>query len=246
MSQARRSVWPSSGRPIFLMRNYWTRSRGLRVLGRPVVSKREFNLYGAVNADAIRVRFGSWKRAVMKAGFYLSRSGRRYTDEECFENLLAVWTHHGRAPLCREMRQLPSAVGPKAYIKRWGSWNKALSAFVERVEADYPQEKKPVTPEPLAKRLPSPGVGQVPDCDRHEIKLGLRYHIMVRDRFRCVLCGRSPATDLTCHLVVDHIRPFSRGGKTIPSNLRCTCKECNLGKSDSIAEGSAKPQNDRP
>jgi hypothetical protein len=220
--------------------------RVANLLGSPTVTVREFNLYGAVNVGSIRIRFGSWKQAIVMAGLYLGRSGRRYTDEECFENLLAVWAHYGRAPLCREMGQLPSVVGPKAYIRRWGTWNKALHAFVERAESDDPQEKEPGTEALLAEKVPRQRADNVPDCDKHDIKLGLRYHIMVRDRFRCVLCGRSPATDLSCRLVVDHIEPFSRGGKTIPSNLRCTCQECNLGKSDSIAEGPAGQQNDRP
>ncbi len=34
------------------------------------------------------------------------------------------------------MGQPPSKVGSKAYMIRFGSWNKALAAFVERVNAD--------------------------------------------------------------------------------------------------------------
>ena len=58
----------------------------------------------------------------------------------------------------------------------------------------------------------------------------LRYDIMKRDGFRCQLCGRSQADGVKLH--VDHIKPVSKGGKTVPSNLRTLCEQCNLGKKD--------------
>ena len=60
--------------------------------------------------------------------------------------------------------------------------------------------------------------------------LGLRYQVLKRDRFRCVKCGRSPATELNINLHIDYIVPFSLGGKTIIDNLQATCQDCNLGK----------------
>lgn len=58
----------------------------------------------------------------------------------------------------------------------------------------------------------------------------LRYDIMKRDKFRCQLCGRSADDGIKLH--VDHIIPVSKGGKTIPHNLRTLCEQCNLGKSN--------------
>ncbi len=58
----------------------------------------------------------------------------------------------------------------------------------------------------------------------------LRYDVMKRDGFRCVLCGRSASDGIKLH--VDHIVPIARGGKTIKSNLRTLCEDCNLGKKD--------------
>ena len=58
----------------------------------------------------------------------------------------------------------------------------------------------------------------------------LRYDIMKRDNFRCVLCGRSSADGAVLH--VDHIIPIAKGGKTVPENLRTLCQECNSGKRD--------------
>ena len=63
----------------------------------------------------------------------------------------------------------------------------------------------------------------------------LRYDILKRDNFKCVICGRTPKKDgITLH--VDHIIPVSKGGKTEPENLRTLCSICNLGKSDKYDE----------
>lgn len=56
----------------------------------------------------------------------------------------------------------------------------------------------------------------------------LRYDVLKRDNFRCVICGRSASSGVELH--VDHIRPVSKGGKTVMSNLRTLCSDCNKGK----------------
>ena len=58
----------------------------------------------------------------------------------------------------------------------------------------------------------------------------MRYNILKRDGFKCVICGRSRKDGAKLH--VDHIKPVSKGGKTEESNLRTLCDMCNLGKSD--------------
>lgn len=58
----------------------------------------------------------------------------------------------------------------------------------------------------------------------------MRYSILKRDGFKCVICGRSQQDGAKLH--VDHIKPVSKGGKTVESNLRTLCDMCNLGKSD--------------
>jgi hypothetical protein len=57
----------------------------------------------------------------------------------------------------------------------------------------------------------------------------LRFKIFLRDSFTCQYCGRR-APSVRLH--VDHIVPWSSGGKTEPSNLRTACDICNLGKGD--------------
>ena len=101
------------------------------------------------------------RKAIKAAGLRTTASGIRYSDDECFENLLQVWTHYGRAPYLREMNALPSVVGPSAYVRRFGAWTKALEAFIDRVNSDKaPAEaelnEKPPTPG-RRKRIPDPG-----------------------------------------------------------------------------------------
>lgn len=60
----------------------------------------------------------------------------------------------------------------------------------------------------------------------------MRYSVMARDNFACVLCGSTADDGVKLH--VDHIFPVSKGGKTVMSNLRTLCDRCNLGKSDRI------------
>jgi len=56
---------------------------------------------------------------------------------------------------------------------------------------------------------------------------------MKRDDFKCVKCGRNPATDPGIKLEIDHIIPYSKPkGETVIENLQTLCKECNLGKSN--------------
>lgn len=65
---------------------------------------------------------------------------------------------------------------------------------------------------------------------RNKMTDSLRYDILKRDNFRCVICGRTADDDIKLH--VDHIKPISKGGKTIRKNLRTLCNSCNIGKSN--------------
>ena len=68
------------------------------------------------------------------------------------------------------------------------------------------------------------------DVEREKEKLTptLRYKVLERDGFKCVVCGRSQGDSVKLH--VDHYIPLSKGGRTELKNLRTLCAECNHGK----------------
>ena len=66
-------------------------------------------------------------------------------------------------------------------------------------------------------------------CSR-SISDKLRFQVLKRDHFKCCACGASPAKDPSVELHIDHIIPWSKGGKTEPDNLQTLCSKCNLGK----------------
>lgn len=213
-------------------------------LGTKTVTVEEFNRHGRMNGETIRRRFGSWWDAIERAGLEISNRGKRYSETEYFENLLKVWTHHGRQPTYSDMDRPPSWIRAGAYEAKWGTWRNALKGFLERVTADMaepphaeaplPSESPPSVPR-VSRRVRSKAQ-PAENSRRRDITLGLRYDVLRRDRFRCVICGASPASRVGCELHVDHITPVREGGKTILENLRTLCSECNVGKGAKIDE----------
>lgn len=177
-------------------------------------------------------KVGPWKDLLHEVGLEPVPLGRRYTDSECFENIVTLWTHYGRQPNFAELNQAPSTVGSKAYVRRWGGWRAALRAFIDYVNQPSAATIQDVSPD---KRLEQ-SVDPVPSATPRSISLSLRYRVLCRDHFRCVICGRSPAKDLNVELHVDHIIPWSKGGQNVEKNLRTLCFDCNLGKRDKLEQ----------
>lgn len=198
-----------------------------RKVGRRVITRGDLIEHAELLSErALLNRFGSWRAALEAAGLELSAKGRRWTDDDYFENLLVVWTHYGRAPTYAEMNRSPSRITNGAYEAKFGTWGRAKQSFVERVNADLQTGSR----ESIEPRVPVPVHAKSRQEDQRAIPLGLRYQVLKRDSFKCVTCGRSPATDPTCVLHVDHVVPFSQGGRTRSDNLRALCEHCNLGK----------------
>ena len=69
------------------------------------------------------------------------------------------------------------------------------------------------------------------EYERTPIPPALRMMVLSRDNFTCQYCGRrAPFVELH----IDHVKPVSRGGNDMPSNLVTACQECNLGKNDTF------------
>lgn len=63
---------------------------------------------------------------------------------------------------------------------------------------------------------------------RKPIGKQIRVQVLVRDKYRCKMCGRSKDE---VPLEVDHIIPVFDGGTDELKNLATLCRDCNRGKS---------------
>lgn len=208
--------------------------RGLAVqLGRENLTVDDVSRHLPFGGDRLRRGWGSARKAFEAAGLPSTALGKRFSDDECFENMLEVWTHYGRPPTYREMSLSPSKVGAKAYCARFGTWSRALAAFVERANTDGVSDaQSPIAGSHQEKAPKGRAVGRNP----RDVPLGLRFKVLRRDRFRCLLCGDSPPQNPLCVLHVDHIQPWSLGGTTALENLRTLCSHCNVGRSNRFSD----------
>ena len=193
------------------------------------------NLSDVISSDSIARKFGSWAEAMRAAGLKPTKRATRYTQEDYLENILVVWTHYRRQPTYSEMEKPPSTITPGAYEAKFGKWTNALKLFVETVADGHSNavmsvERQPEAEEEVNIRKSIEPI-EIKEMGR-TISLGLRYRVLKRDNFKCVICGDSPATNILCKLHIDHIFPWSKGGKTVESNLQTLCERCNLGKGD--------------
>jgi hypothetical protein len=181
---------------------------------------RNYKAVGKYGPSTINDRFGTWNNALQKAGIALNEE-KNVPVETLFENLKLVWIAKGKQPTFRDMSAAPSQYTASIYNARFGGWRKALESFVASVDHEgnellsYEVEVKRSGGTKRTKRDPS---------------LALRFFVLKRDSFRCVGCGRSPATVAGLVLEVDHVIAWSNCGETIESNLRTLCFDCNRGK----------------
>ena len=68
-------------------------------------------------------------------------------------------------------------------------------------------------------------------CANRRVPDNMRAAVLVRDGGRCRKCRRS------VNLEMDHIVPFSKGGKTEEYNLQILCRRCNRAKSRKLVPG---------
>ncbi len=212
------------------------------LVGKQWLTSADFNDHSITSEEAIRRRFGTFRKGLEAADIpYHPNKTRQFTDEQCFENIAEVWTHYGRPPEYREMFQPPSKIKGKTYVERWGTWRRTLKAFVDWTNADEkPQQETQAQTEPTVSQEKPLKVSRA-EADCREVRPGLRFRVFMRDRFRCVVCGRSPAThpDVVSH--ADHWNPVANGGKTTFDNLVTLCQDDNLGKGRTVPTDLRRP-----
>lgn len=193
------------------------------------LTAQEYDKYGKYNHYKIARIFHSWNAALKAAGLYYNVS-KNLSEEELFDNLLNVWQKLGRQPYYRDLHQPISICSAKPYVTKYGSWYNALESFITYMNNN---ESKCIFEDTITNDTNTfDNIKFKTHKTVRNINLRLRYQVLKRDNFKCVICGRSPAKDANIELHIDHIVPWSKGGETTLENLRTLCSECNLGKSN--------------
>jgi hypothetical protein len=192
------------------------------LLGRDTVTIAEQNEHGRFHSTTHRRRFKGWKEALDLAGL---QHGKRVNipEEELLEHIEELWVRLGRQPHYSDLRG-DGTFGGTTYTRRFGSWRKALEAFVAFVNSEDGMLERSAEETSVEYRPVKQG--------NRDINWRLRFIVMRRDNFKCKVCGRTPATDPSVTLDVDHIKAWSKCGPTILENLQTLCTKCNIGKSD--------------
>jgi hypothetical protein len=195
---------------------------------------REFKKYAQFGGSCVFRTFGSWNAAKAELREHLKSKninltskphGNAHSENFLFSELERVWTVLGHRPSTNEWEISGSTIHVETYRRRFGGWEKACLRFIEYKMGGAITDKAsaPVT-QTISSAISSP------QKKSRTIPLALRLKILTRDSFRCVLCGRSPATEHGIVLHLDHIVPHADGGDGSFENLRTLCQECNWGK----------------
>ena len=194
-------------------------------LNKTAVSREENDERGKYGTTTYIRRFGSWFNALEKAGLEKTRMPMNLPEEDLFQNLEEIWIKLGRQPRYAEVQKPLSKYHVGTYENRFGTWRKALEKFVA-----YINNEERTSSEEAIRNV------EVEPSTLHKTKRGinwrLRFIVMRQDNFKCKNCGRSPATDQTIILHVDHIKAWANDGEIILENLQTLCSKCNIGKSD--------------
>lgn len=191
-----------------------------RVLGKSTLSRRDIDSHARLSSGVVIKRFGSLRRALQEAELRPTRF-MKATDEELCSVLIELWTltleKHGRSPMRRELRDYGFPVSGDTYIRRFGSWKRALLAAAQSVSAEASE------PAAMPETVPAT------ERNRKSLSVRRRFFVFKRDRYRCRICGASGV-----ELELDHRVPVGQGGSDALDNLQTLCRECNRGKRDSL------------
>ena len=194
--------------------------RVAELLGSATVSQPQYSEHGHFDMRNLSRRLGGWDAALSAAGLSGTSYVGEYPDEQLFANILALWQHFGRQPRRSELASPPSEISQSPYQRRFQSWTGAVEAFVEWANA---------ADDAIAPTAALDGANRRTSRDP---SLRLRFKVLLRDRFTCCGCGKSPATSPGTEVHVDHIKPWRKDGETVIENLRTLCSLCNIGKSN--------------
>lgn len=198
-----------------------------------------FDRVSLLTSDTIVRRFGGWGAALAKAGLgdryggpvvtegMRRKPARGLTERQLLARLRRIARRDG--VVTQAMLARKTSMCAQTYAKRFGTWSTALRLAGLRLS-----NWSSATAEARAARAHARSAGTGPGGEnpatRRYVPYQLRFKVLKRDDYRCQLCGDSPAITRGTLLEVDHIHPFSQGGRTTEDNLRTLCRRCNQGK----------------
>lgn len=186
------------------------------------ISSRDYGNGGKFTASTISTRFGSWNNALIMAGLTVVMK-HNASESELFKNIEEVWIKLGRQPVFRDMKRPLSKFSADPYKTRFGTFRKALEAFVEFINSDNHEDEEISNVEET--------VPQTEIIFKHKTKRfpseRLKVQVLMRDGNKCQLCGITVTGD---NIHFDHIQPWSKGGETVLVNLQVLCETHNLAK----------------
>ncbi len=209
----------------------------------------DFEEAAGMSADTVTREFGNWEKALNFLAASLKEKGiemqvrkrGRFTTQELFDEMERIWIKVGHHPSRNEWEAAGAKISHDTYDRYFKSWQNACLQFIEykssgavTTDIDLPKGEISQTTNEAGEHLKSNYKVKIENV--RTISLSLRLKVLNRDSFRCVFCGKSPATDLGTKLHIDHIIPFSKGGKSGVENLQTLCFACNIGKSDSLVK----------
>ena len=102
---------------------------------------------------------------------------------------------------------------------------------VKRMTLEQQAEIKKLCEQKMQEYIAARGLGiwDYRMLDESPISDSLVYRVLKEAKGRCALCG---ATKDERPLDIDHIKPRSKGGKTVYENLQVLCSKCNRTKRD--------------
>lgn len=193
------------------------------------VSSLLYDTHGKFCAATFERAFGSWAKAISIAGLKPTSWKPKATEEELFDNMASVWEKVGRQPRQSDFHPPISHFSQRSYVNRYGSWRKALEAFVAAVNSGEAVERKI---ESKTQANVPPQLGRRNHRTPRDPGWRLSFLVYRRDNYTCRFCGKSPVTHPGTVLVLDHVVPWDSGGETVMENLQILCEPCNGGKSN--------------
>ncbi len=200
-------------------------------------TQKEFNdVAESCKGTTVLRAFGSWANALDALGVELKPRISARKDQvpvqDLFIEMERIWTLNKQRPSKTEWENSNPKYAYSTYYKRFNGWLNACAAYIEYKSGGSIPELEKFNYEATGNSIPASSNKTIAEEVKRDIPLKLRLQVLKRDKFKCVYCGRSPATEAGVILHIDHVTPFSKGGKTTLGNLQTLCEKCNWGKGD--------------